>query len=249
MVTALVPCAGFGTRLGTLTSNRPKPLLEVGGRPLVEHIIRNLAFSGIKRIGINLHFMPKAIPARIGNGSGFGISIDYIREKELLGTAGTARKMWTEGLTQGPLLVNYGDVITDMNLQGLMELHQSSKAWATIVVHKRKKSNSLVETDSEGWVTRFVERPEEEHRKSLQSDFVFSGICILSPECLESIPDTVPCDLPRDVFQNLAGDRKLMALELDAYRCAIDSRERLKSANDAWCKGLYRPCWREELAA
>lgn len=246
---ALVPCAGFGTRLGKLTSKLPKPLLEIGGRPLVEHILRSLVSMGIESVSINLHHMPKAIPARIGDGAEFGLEIDYSYEKELLGTAGTARKLWSDGLSNGPLLVNYGDVITDMDLRKLLDRHQRSKAWATILVHRRAGSNSLVETDPDGWVGKFIERPQGDQNAETGSSLVFSGICILSASCLESIPEHVPCDLPMDVFQNLAGTQKLMALELDAYRCAIDSPARLMSVQEAWRKGAYQPLWRQEIAA
>ena len=246
---AFVPCAGFGTRLGRLTSQLPKPLLKVGKRPLVEHVIRNLVSIGIDRVSINLHHMPRAIPASIGDGAGLGIAIDYSYEHKLLGTAGTARKLWSDGLTHGSLLVNYGDVITDMDLRKLVDCHKRSNAWATILVHRRAGSNSLVETDPDGWVGKFIERPQKDQYTKADSSLVFSGICVLSEGCLESIPEHVPCDLPRNVFQDLAGTQKLMALELDGYRCAIDSPARLISAQEAWRKGVYQPLWRQEIAA
>ncbi len=243
---ALVPCAGFGTRLGALTESLPKPLLEVGKRPLVEHILRSLAVVGVSQVNINLHHMPEAIPARLGDGSRFGVEIEYMREQRLLGTAGTARRLWLEGKAEGALLINYGDVITDMDLGILIQHHLRTNVWATILVHTRQGSNSEVFTDSKGVVERFEERPLVPSDGPVN---VFSGICVLSEQCLANIPSRVPCDLARDVFQELAGTGLINSVRLQGYRCAIDSPERLGQARFAWRHGRYLPAWREELAA
>ena len=90
---ALVLCAGFGRRLGDLCRTLPKPLLEVGGRPIVEHILHRLRRHGVREVYINLHHRAELFPERLGDGSRFGLTIHYLPELAPLGTAGTARNV------------------------------------------------------------------------------------------------------------------------------------------------------------
>ncbi len=237
---AMVLAAGLGTRLGDLTRDTPKPMLDVEGRPLLEHILIHLAAHGVTEAIVNLHFRAEAIRARFGDGSSLGLRILYSFEPDLLGTAGAVRRA-AEHLRGGePFLVQYGDVVTDMDLSALARAHRERGALATLALHRRAKSNSVVGLEPDGRIAMFLERPGEEERKRLVSPWVNSGIHVFSPEILDVIPEG-PADLPRDVFVPLAGGGRLYGFPLEGYRCAVDSPERLEELRGAIREGRCRP--------
>src|SRR5579871_899511 len=144
---AMVLCAGFGTRLGDLTREIPKPMLDLHGRPMLEYILANLRQHGFGEIGLNLHFMPEAIRDHFGDGSQFGLEIEYSYEPQLLGTAGGTKKMerffrGSEG-TSEPFLIHYGDVVTNQDFTAMLDFHRQRNALATLLVHERTRSNSV----------------------------------------------------------------------------------------------------------
>jgi GTP:adenosylcobinamide-phosphate guanylyltransferase len=119
---ALILAAGEGTRLRPLTLDRPKPMLPIAGRPLLEHTIRWLHSYGVHEIAINLHYRPAAIVQHFGDGAAFDVCIVYSYEDPILGTAGAVRKL-ARFFDSGPFLVVYGDVLTDLDLGRLMAFH------------------------------------------------------------------------------------------------------------------------------
>jgi len=240
---AVVLSAGYGTRLGDLTAETPKPMLDVGGRPLLEWIIRHLASEGVTDVGVNLHFRPEVIRGHLGDGSALGVRLRYSEEAELQGTAGGVRGFgaWLREVP-GAFVVQYGDILTDQSLTPLLELHRSRQAMATILVHQRARSNSIVELDADGRVLRFVERPPEGERSDGQS-WVNSGLYVLDPAILDRIPPEGAVDFPRDVFPSLVEDGTLWAVPLTGYRCAIDSPERLAEARSALADGRVDIAW------
>ena len=155
---ALVLCAGFGKRLGFLCESLPKPLLEVGGISIVEHILWRLSTQGFTRVFINLHYRAEEFAPRLGDGSRFGIELHYRFEPVPLGTGGTTRDLLAE--LGEEILVHYGDILTDHDLRGIVRQHRRSSAWATLLVHQRAGSNSIVTLDDDQRISRFVERPE-----------------------------------------------------------------------------------------
>jgi NDP-sugar pyrophosphorylase family protein len=238
-VKAIVLCAGMGTRLGALTQATPKPLLPLGGRPLLEFIIRHLARQGFREIGINLHFHPEMIQDCLGDGSRWGVAIEYSFESELLGTAGALRRF--EPFLRGSerFLVQYGDILTNQDFNILWEAHKRQDAAATLLLHERRNSNSVVALEPDGRITGFWERPDEATRRQLTSNWVNSGVCVLGADVLRRIPADGPSDLPRDVFTKMVGASRLFGVPLTGYRCAIDSLERYEQARDAVGKGLF----------
>jgi NDP-sugar pyrophosphorylase family protein len=136
--------------------------------------------------------------------------------------------------------VQYEDVLTDQDLGALVERHRQTGALATLLVHQRARSNSVVTLDADGRIRGFLERPAESERQGVESPWVNSGICVCSPEILDSIPAGQPCDLPRDVFRKWVPTGRLWAVGLSGYRCAIDSPERLAQARAAVETGQCR---------
>ena len=230
---ALVLSAGYGTRLGDLTREIPKPMLDVNGKPILQWILTNLQRHGFNEIAINLHFRPEQIREYFGDGSNFGLKLTYSVEPELLGTAGAIQNLHSYFADEELFLVHYGDVVTDQNLSAMVESHRAKKAIATLLLHERAKSNSIVSLDSENRVIGFLERPTDEQRKGVASPWVNSGICICSPEVLNWIPAKGASDLPRDVFTKLLTTKRIYGVPLTGFRCAIDSPERLELAKSA----------------
>jgi len=229
---AMVLAAGYGTRLGEHTREIPKAMLDVHGRPLLEWILRHLAAQGIREVAVNIHFGSEQIEEHFRDGSELGLQIRYSHERELLGTAGALRKMAAFLRESDPFLVQYGDVVTDQPLAPLVDAHRRCRALATLLTHRRKDSNSVLELDPDGRVTRFLERPGQQERAGLDSDWVNSGMCVCSPGLIERIPEGAS-DLPRDVIVPAVDESRIFAVPLSGYRCAVDSPERLNQLRAA----------------
>lgn len=230
---AMVLCAGYGTRLGNLTQETPKPMLPLNGHPMLSYIVRHLRRHGFDQITVNLHFKPEMIRDYFADGSRWGTAITYAYEPELLGTAGGLKNVEAFFEGENEFLVQYGDIITDQDLSAMVQFHREKKALATLLVHHRPGSNSVLTLDPESRIVGFLERPADEARKGVASDWANSGICIGSPDLLRAIPPGVPCDLPRDIYTKLISTARLFAFPLTGYRCAIDSPERLQAAEQA----------------
>lgn len=237
---AIVLCAGLGTRLGTLAKETPKALLSVNGRPILAHILDWLASGGITEVLVNLHHLPDAIPAIIGDGVIFGLSVNYTYEGELAGTAGTVRaaRNW---IGNKSVLVVYGDVLTDQELAPMWQQHGDLGSAATLLLHRRTGSNSVVRMDATQRIVSFVERPAQQFAEQFTDGWVNSGIHILSPELVSRIPEHIPTDLPRDVFVPLVDDMMLHGFALTGQRVAVDSPARLEEAATLpWTTPCYR---------
>lgn len=233
----LVPCAGFGTRLGAQCQVTPKPLLTVGDRPLVAHTLVRLARSGFSSALINTHHLAEQFPAALGDGTRWGLRIEYIQETRLLGVAGTVRALASR-LSEG-VLIHFGDIVTDHELGALLTRHRSAaQGGATMLVHKRVGSNSCALLDADRRVRRFYERPKAPPPTEGLDPWVFSGLCVLSPEVVGDIAHGSASDLCRDIFPALARAGRLFADCLDGYRCAIDSPARLAMVRAALESGL-----------
>lgn len=238
---AMVLCAGYGSRLGNLTRELPKPLLRVAGRPLLEYILRNLQRHGFSDAVLNLHFGPDLVRSAFGDGSELGIRLKYSFEPELLGTAGGVKNVEAEFAGESEFLVHYGDIVTDQNLSEMVAFHRDKRALATILVHRRETSNSSVKIDENQRVTEFLERPDPSYWETHRWVWVNSGIMLFSPDVLSEVPPRVPCDWPRDIFPKLLESGRLFAFPLSGYRVAVDSPERLEQVQRDLDAGVFIP--------
>ena len=240
---AMVLCAGFGTRLGELTRDWPKPMLDLGqGLPLLAYLLGHLRDQGFRDIGINLHFRPEVIQDWFRDGSAWDLRLHYSHEPALLGTAGGVKNVEDRFRGEAPFLVQYGDILTDQDFRPLFDLHRARRALCTLLVHPRAKSNSIIQLDPDGSgrITGFLERPSEADRQGIDSPWVNSGVCVCSPEVLDLIPAGRAADFPKDVFRPLVSTGRLHAVPLAGWRCAIDSPERLATARQAVADGSCR---------
>lgn len=244
---AVLLCAGFGTRLGDLTRETPKPLLPVGGIPMLVHTIRHIRQFGFDDIAINLHYFPEKITEVIGDGRHFGVSVRYSHEETPLGTAGALipLKDWLEN--EEAFLVYYGDILTNQDISALVEKQVKTESYATLLLHYREKSNSVVLRNEEGRITLFLERPDEEACRRLGMDrskggWVNSGIQLISRKALFDIIENGLFDLPRDLYARKYPKECLQSVCLTGYRVAVDSPQRYEQACRQWPDRKYQLC-------
>jgi NDP-sugar pyrophosphorylase family protein len=230
---AMVLCAGLGTRLGELTHRVPKPMLPLGGEPMLAYLLGHLRAQGCRQIAINLHFRPEAIRGHFGDGARWGLELTYSEETALLGTAGGVKRMAPFFRGEREFLVQYGDVVTDQDFGAMVRFHRERQALATLLIHERQRSNSVIALDAQGRITSFLERPSEAERAQLTSCWVNSGVYVLDPALLDHVPAGTSADWPRDVFAHQVRGGRLFGFPLSGYRCAVDSAARLEEARAA----------------
>ena len=191
----IIIAAGKGTRLLPLTENVPKVMLEIGGKPAIEHVINMMKSAGIKDIAITTHHLFHIIQNYFSDGRDFGVSIIYTKEKELVGNSGGIKTL--ENFIDGTFVVIYGDNIADVNLYEMVEFHKNKGASATIgVYHEKEKpeTKGIIETDDNGKITSFLEKP-----KNPKSNIANAAIYILGPSVFRYIPEGFS-DFGKDVF-------------------------------------------------
>ena len=193
--------AGLGTRLQPLTYEIPKPLVPVGNRPIMEHILARLAREGFGEVIANLHWFPETIRERFGDGSELGVDLTYRYEEHLLGTAGGVRNV-REYFGSDPFLVMAADALTDIDLAGLARAHAERDWMVTLAVKPVKDTTEygVIVTDDDGRVVGFQEKPEPADAKS---DLANCMIYVLEPEVFEHFPDKEEVDFALDVFPAL----------------------------------------------
>jgi len=235
-----VLCAGHGTRLGELTREVPKPALPIGDDALIGHTLRQLGAQGFTDVAINLHFKPEVIEAHVGDGSRYGVRVRYAYEPALLGTAGAVRNLADFLGRDEDFVVLYGDLLLDEDLGRMVARHRERGAAATLLLHQRHGSNSLVQMDDDQRITGFIERPDAEARARHPFPWVNSGAQVLHRRMIALIPEVGPSDLPRDVFGPAIGRERIEGYPLTGYRCAIDSPARYDEARAGYADGRYR---------
>jgi len=199
---ALVLAAGVGSRLKPYTDTRPKPMLEVGGQPILGYNLKMLAAGGFRDVVINLHYLPEAIRAYVGTGERWGVRVTYSEEPELLGTGG-ALTPFRGRFSSETFAVVFADNLNDLDLSDMMRRHRANGALVTIAVSQRDdiSQSGVIEMDSDGRVTRFIEKPQP---GATRSGWINAGAILAEPRLLALLPPKPPFDLGRDVLAKLA---------------------------------------------
>ena len=197
---AVVMAGGQGTRLRPLTSNQPKPMLPIVGRPMMEHVLLLLREHGFTEVVATVQFLASVIRHYFGDGSDLGISLAYATENEPLGTAGGVKN--AEHFLDDTFLVISGDHVTDLDLSAAVKFHRERQAAATVILHRAEDplEFGIVITDEEGRIERFLEKPGW---GEVFSDTINTGIYILEPEVLSHIPSNEECDFAKDLFPRM----------------------------------------------
>ena len=192
--------AGRGTRLRPMTETVSKCMVEIAGKPVLEHNVEWLRKFGVADIVINLHYLPEAVMNHFGDGSRFGVRILYSHEPELLGTAGAVKKV--AAFFDAPFFVWYGDNLSTCRLDRLSEFHESKGGVASVALHHREDptQSGIVGLDEKDQITRFLEKPRADQ---VFSHWVSAGILALEPRALETIAGDRAVDFGRDVFPAL----------------------------------------------
>jgi mannose-1-phosphate guanylyltransferase/phosphomannomutase len=220
---------GEGTRLRPLTSNQPKPMVSVVGKPCMEHIIELLRKHGFEDVVVTVAFLPQAIRSYFGDGENMGLNIEYSVEESPLGTAGSVRL--AAGKLDDTFLVISGDALCDVDLTKLVEFHKERGASVTIGLKSvpNPLEFGIVVTDSEGRVERFLEKPSW---GQVFSDTINTGIYVLEPEVLNHVPTDRPYDFSKELFPLLLEmGRPIYGLALEGYWQDIGDLDQYRQAN------------------
>ena len=199
---AVIIAGGLSTRLRPLTNDTPKPLIEVAGKNILERTLQQLKRAGIRDVILNTHYLADKISDYFGNGSRFGLKVEYFYEKDLVGIAGAVKRL--EGKLKEPFLVGYGDNVFNMDFGKILSASPDPRSPALIALFDRKinpnsgAAGGVVEIDYSGFVKDFWEgasRPD--------INFVNAGVYILKPDIFKYIPAGAFYDFGKHVFPDL----------------------------------------------
>ena len=220
---------GEGTRLRPLTSNQPKPMVPIVGKPCMEHILELLKQHGMEDVIVTVAFLPQAIRSYFGDGSALGLDIGYSVEESPLGTAGSVR-LAADRLDDTFLVIS-GDALCDVDLTKLIEFHREKGASVTIGLKSvdNPLEFGIVVTDEAGRIERFLEKPSW---GQVFSDTINTGIYVLEPEVLRHIPTDRPYDFSKELFPLLLEmGRPMYGFVLDGYWQDIGNLDQYRQAN------------------
>ncbi len=226
---AVVMAGGEGTRLRPLTSNQPKPMVPVVGKPCMEHILELLRDHGLTDVIVTVAFLPQAIRSYFGQGESLGMQIGYSVEESPLGTAGSVR-LAAKQLDETFLVIS-GDALCDVDLSKLVAFHKEKGAAVTIGLKSvdNPLEFGIVVTDEDGRIERFLEKPSW---GQVFSDTINTGIYVLEPEVLKHVPTDRPYDFSKELFPYLLEmGRPMYGYVMDGYWQDIGNLDQFRTAN------------------
>jgi NDP-sugar pyrophosphorylase family protein len=205
---ALILAGGKGTRLRPLTVYTPKPIVPVMNQPLLTFQIQALAKAGITDITLSLSYQPDKIEDVLGDGSDLGVKLRFLTEPSPMGTAGAYK--FAAGSIRETTVVFNGDILTDVDIDRVIQTHRSREAEATIVLVPVDDPSKfgLVETSGDGDVLGFLEKPSPETLAEKNINTINAGIYILEPSVLDMIPPGENRSFEYDVFPRLVTEQK-----------------------------------------
>jgi NDP-mannose synthase len=226
MARAVVLAGGKGTRLRPYTTVLPKPLMPVGDRPILDIVVRQLKRAGFERVTMATGYLAELIEVFFRDGDKYGVSIDYFREQEPLGTVGALSMI--EGLADADFLVMNGDVLTDIDYAALLREHIESGAAATIATKTRDVRIQLGvlvfgDGDDRSRLTGYMEKPTVRYEASM-------GIYCFSPRVLEHIEEGETLDFPDLVLKLIAAGEVVRASPTDGYWLDIGRHDDYEAA-------------------
>ncbi|OGB89873.1 hypothetical protein A2625_05440 [candidate division WOR-1 bacterium RIFCSPHIGHO2_01_FULL_53_15] len=241
---AVIIAGGLGTRLRPLTYNTPKPIVPVANRAFVLHQIELLRQHGITEIILNLHYLAAEIKKVLGDGSRYGVKIQYSIEDHPLGTAG-AVKLAEEFFDGDSMVVFNGDALTDINIAQIIEYHKKKKARATLTLTRVDDPThyGVVLMDENGKVSRFVEKPSWEQVANLGAEerpanAINAGIYVLEPAIFKDVPKGVEYSFERQLFPSLLEKGEpVYGFVSDRYWIDIGKPEQYRQAHEAILRG------------
>ncbi|NOY85169.1 MAG: nucleotidyltransferase family protein [Nitrospirae bacterium] len=238
---AMVLAAGFGTRLRPLTDHTPKPLLPVGGRPMIEYTLLLLKKHGITEIIINLHHCGDQIINTLGDGSQLGLSISYSEEQgEPLGTGGGLKK--AEAFFEGaPFLVINSDIVIDIDLGKLISFHHEKRGLATLVLRACNDFSNFgaIEIDKNNQIHNILGKLETKNQQTRK--LMFTGLHVIEPCVLSDIPENIPYTSIIDTYIDLLRAKEtLFGYETKHYWNDLGQLDRYNAVDHALNTGALK---------
>ena len=221
---------GLGTRLRPLTNDVPKPMLDVGNKPILHTIVENFAKYGYTDIIMCVNYKSEIIKEYFGNGDKFGVKIEYVLENKRMGTAGALSLL--KGRPKDDFFVMNGDLLTNVNFEYLHEYHKDSNALASICIRKYEMQVPY------GVVNVRANKVTSIEEKPTQSFFVSAGIYMFSPIVLDFIPKGVFYDMPTLFSELLKHDFPIHPFPIREYWLDIGRMDEYRRANDEY-EGVF----------
>ena len=215
---------GFGTRLHPLTENKPKPLLNVGSRPILETIVTQFIAAGFYRFYISTHYKAEMIREHFGDGSDRDIIIEYVHEENPLGTAGSLGLL-PDNMPELPIVMMNGDILTKVNIENLLNFHHEQEGMATMCIREYDFQVPYGVVDIEGqYVAGIVEKP-------VQKFFVNAGIYVLEPKLINTIDGNTYLDMPNLLENQIEQGGKVGVFPIHEYWLDIGRIEEYENAH------------------
>jgi dTDP-glucose pyrophosphorylase len=218
----ILMAGGLGMRLRPLTEKVPKPMLPIGGRPILEQIIKNFADQGFVRFTLSVNYLGEIIREHFGDGHELGVEIDYIEEPKRMGTAGSLSLLPER--PEEPVIVMNGDLLTSIRFEALLKFHVETGASATLCARKFDMQVPYGVIDAEGTRLRgIIEKPVHHH-------FVNAGIYMLSPEVIAELEPGTQLDMPDLLARLTEREHTVSVFPLREYWLDIGRIEDLERA-------------------
>jgi mannose-1-phosphate guanylyltransferase len=225
---AFLLAAGLGSRLRPITDTKPKCMVEIDGRPLLDIWLDGLGRAGVDEVLVNLHYLPDVVTAHLEGRSDLPVVRTFF-ESKLLGSAGTLRanRKWVEG--EEMFLACYADNLTSFDLRTLVDAHRDRRALATLTAFHstRPSAGGVLELDLDGRVTGFEEKPQ-----TPVSDLVNAGMYAFHPSVLDEISSALPQDIGYHLLPRLVG--RAFAVAVECYFRDIGTVEAYQQAREEW---------------
>lgn len=227
-LSAVIMAGGYGKRLLPLTESVPKPMLPVGDRPLLEHVIEQLRRSGVREVNMTTHYLPESISNHFGDGNGFGIRLNYLKEENPMGTAGGLKLMRRP---EGSFLVVNGDILTGVPFHEMLMYHRRHRAEITVGVRKYEMQVPFGVVQCEDvHITGLQEKPS-------MSFFINAGTYLLEPTAYDSIPDAQRFDMTDLIKRLIAEGRTVVGFPIMEYWIDVGRPEDYKRVQEFAANG------------
>jgi len=230
--------AGVGSRLMPMTADIPKPMIPMANRPLMANTVQLLRDHCFSSIIANLHYNADSITSYFGDGNNFGVSLEYSREKELMGTAGGVK--CCEWFLDDTFIIVSGDALTDINLTTLVGAHKRQGALATIALKEVQNVENfgIVITDEQGVIQSFQEKPRAAEALSRVAN---TGIYVFEPEIFKYIPRSQFYDFGKQVFPQLVKmNAPFYGVQVEDYWCDVGNIVTYRQAHADVLNGKVR---------
>ena len=217
---------GEGKRMHPLTKNCPKPMLKVGGKPMLEIILEQCVESGFRKFFFSVHYLKQQITNYFGNGDHWGVEIQYLVERQPLGTAGALGLL--SQVPEQPILVINGDVLSRVDYVKLINYHIENQSSATICVreHQTEVPFGVIKTNGPK-IESFVEKPVLTHS-------INAGIYVLNPEMISLLQQDQVCDMPQLLERGLERNLSINAFPLHEFWVDVGQPCKYEQVNGEW---------------